>query len=138
MSAQDISKIRQVPIFRGLSDAEVKKIAAVGTLITVPANWALIWEKTPADKAYIVVEGELSVRRRGEEIARLGPGDVVGETAIVQHRLRTASVVSMTPLSVIHFTREAVDMLCEKIPAFKKALDLAAEGRVGDTTTTES
>lgn len=137
MSAQDISKIRQVPIFGELSDAELKKIAAVGTLVTVPANWSLIWEKTPGDKAYIVLEGELSVRRGGSEIARLGPGDVVGETAIVQHKLRTASVVSMTPLSVIHFTREAVTKLCEQIPAFEKALSVAAQGRVGDTSTTD-
>lgn len=138
MSAQDISKVRQVSIFEDLSDAQLKKIAAVGTLVTVPADWSLIWEKTPADKAYIVLDGELSVRRDGKEIARLGPGDGGGETAIVQHSLRTASVVSMTPLSVIHFTREAVNGLCEQIPAFERALSVAAEGRVGDTSTTES
>ena len=77
--------------------------------VRLPANWSLIWEKTPADKAYLIVEGEVSVRKGKEEVARLGPGDVIGEMAIVGHKLRSASVVSLTPLEVIHFTKEALE-----------------------------
>jgi CRP/FNR family cyclic AMP-dependent transcriptional regulator len=130
--------VAKVPIFDGLTDKELRRIVDAGTQVSVPANWSLIWERTPADKAYIVLEGELSVRRGSgrstEEIARLGPGDVVGETAIVRHKLRNASVVSLTPAQVLHFTREAVEQLCREIPTFKEALDLAASGRIGDTT----
>ncbi|MGI9156335.1 MAG: Crp/Fnr family transcriptional regulator [Marmoricola sp.] len=101
--------------------------------MNIPANWSLMWERTPADKAYIVLDGELSVRKGKEEIARLGPGDIVGETAIVNHKLRNASVVSVTPVQVLHFTREAVDKLCADIPTFATALETAARGRIGDT-----
>ncbi len=31
----------------------------------LPADWSLIWEKTPADKAYLIVDGEVSVRKDG-------------------------------------------------------------------------
>ncbi|MCW2757438.1 MAG: cyclic nucleotide-binding protein [Nocardioidaceae bacterium] len=136
MSSSQSPKIDQVPMFDGLSDAELKQIVAAGTEVNVPANWSLIWERTPADKAYIILDGELSVRKGKEEVARLGPGDVVGETAIVRHKLRNASVVSLTPAHVLHFTREAVDQLCAEIPRFKDALDVAASGRIGDTSTT--
>ena len=127
------SKIGQVAIFEQLSDAELKKIAKAGSRVHLPANWSLIWEKTPADKAYIVLDGELSVRKNGKEIAQLGAGDIVGETAIVNHKLRNASVVSTTEVDVLHFTREAVEQLCRDIPTFSKALESAAEGRVGTT-----
>src|SRR3546814_7153333 len=58
--------------FANLSDAEIAAILDNATPVNVPANWSLIWEKTPADKAYIILEGDVAVRRRGEEIARLG------------------------------------------------------------------
>lgn len=127
--SQDIAQLKAVSIFEGLSDADLKRIAAAGIQTTVPANWALMTENTPADKAYIVLEGELSVRRSNAEIAQLGAGDVIGEMGIVSHRLRTASVVSMTPLRVIHFTRENLDRLCTEVPAFADALQVAADSR---------
>ncbi len=128
---QDTAQLRAVASFAGLSDADFAKIAAAGVQTTVPADWALMSEHTPADKAYVVLEGELSVRRNGTEIARLGAGDVIGEVGIVEHRLRTASVVSVTPLRVIHFTRETIERLCAEIPAFAEALRTSAESRGG-------
>ena len=125
-------EVAKVPMFDDLTDAELQKIVEVGTEVTVPEHWSLIWEKTPADKAYIILDGEVVVRKGKDEVARLGPGDVVGESAIVNHRLRNASVVSTTPVRVLHFTREAVEQLCAEVPTFKAALDAAAGDRIGD------
>ena len=125
-------EVAKVPMFDDLTDAELRKIVEVGTEVTVPEHWSLIWEKTPADKAYIILDGEVVVRKGKDEVARLGPGDVVGESAIVNHKLRNASVVSTTPVRVLHFTREAVEQLCNEVPTFKAALDAAAGDRIGD------
>ena len=85
----------------------------------------MIWERTPADKAYVVLDGDLDVRRKGEVVARLGAGDVVGEVAIVENRLRNATVVAATRLEVLHFTKDAVETLYADIPAFRAAVDRA-------------
>lgn len=118
-------------IFDRLSDREVDTIKNTGTHVTLPAEWSPIWEKTPADKAYIILSGEASVRRGGEEIARLGPGDIVGEGAIVTNSLRNASIVTLTKVELIHFSNEQVSRLCQEIPAFAEALDRVAQERLG-------
>lgn len=118
-----------------LSDAELKKVIDTGRHVHLPADWSLISEKTPADKAYLIVDGEVSVRRGGREIARLGPGDVIGEVSIVEHKLRTASVVSLTPLEVIHFTRESVEELIEQVPSFGEAIRATAAERLDNDST---
>ena len=82
------------------------------------------------DKAYLIVDGEVSVRKHGTEVAKLGPGDVIGEVSIVEHKLRTASVVSLTELEVIHFTRESLESLIEKVPAFGDAIRATAAERL--------
>ena len=115
--------------FSKLSDEEVAKIARVGTYVTVPADWALMGEGTSADKAYLLISGEVSVRQHGREIARLGPGDVFGEMGIVAHKLRNATVVSLSRLECLHFTRAQVEQLEDEVPEFKAALEAAAAER---------
>jgi CRP/FNR family transcriptional regulator, cyclic AMP receptor protein len=118
-------------IFDGFTDAERDHVRNVGTFVTLPEGWSPIWEKTPADKAYIILRGEVSVRLDGKEIARLGKGDIFGEGAIVNHKLRSASIVCLTKVEVLHFTREQVEKLREESPAFREALDRTAQERLG-------
>lgn len=114
-----------------LNDTELATVIAAGRHVHLPADWSLIAENTPADKAYLIVDGDVSIRKAGAEVARLGPGDVIGEVSIVKHKLRTASVVSLTPLEVIHFTRESLEELIEKVPAFGDAIRATAAERLG-------
>ena len=126
-------KLEKLNRLEDLSNADLKKVIDKGRLVRLPANWSLIWEKTPADKAYLIVEGEVSVRKGSEEVARLGPGDVIGEMAIVGHKLRSASVVSLTPLEVIHFTKESLEELLDDVPAFGEALRGTTSDRLGSS-----
>lgn len=119
-----------VSFFDSFTPREVARISAAGTAVKVPEGWSPIWEKTPADKAYILLDGTVSVRRGGAEIAQLGPGEIIGEAAIVNHSLRTASIVALTPLELIHLTDEAVRRLCEEMPGFAEALRTAADERL--------
>ena len=119
-----------VSFFDSFTPQEVARISAAGTAVKVPEGWSPIWEKTPADKAYILLEGTVSVRRDRKEIAQLGPGEIIGEAAIVNHSLRTASIVALTPLELIHFTDEAVRRLCEQIPSYATVLRTAADERL--------
>ena len=81
------------------------------------ANWSV--QKTIED-----------MDKGGVEIATLGPGSVVGEGAIVNRTLRSATVVALTPLKVVHFTRDTIEDLVEQVPSFGTALRAAAAGRL--------
>lgn len=117
-------------IFDGLADKDVARIKAAATPVSVPAGWSPIWEGTPADKAYIIESGQVSVRRHGQEIAQLGPGDIVGETSIVNHTLRTATIVSLSELRLLHLSKERLEQLSAELPAFHAALEQAAHARM--------
>lgn len=119
-------------IFDTLSASEAAQVRAAGTPVTLPAGWSPIGQRTPADKAYILTAGEVSVRRNGTEIATLGPGQIIGEAAIVNRTLRSASIVALTPLSAIHYTSEKLQQLVAEIPAFAAALASAAAERHGE------
>lgn len=115
--------------FSSFSPEEIAKISSAGTRVTLPEGWAPISERTGADKAYIILSGTVSVRQHGKEIAQLGPGDIVGEAAILNHSLRTASIVALSPLELIHFTPDQLQRLAVEMPSFGEALDNLAKER---------
>jgi CRP-like cAMP-binding protein len=127
---QRIAELARANRFHDFSDEELHDVVEAATYLTVPANWALMVEQQPADKAYLILTGEVSVRRHGEEVARLGAGEVIGEMALVNHKLRSATVVADTPLEVLHFTDDTVASLNGRIPRFRDALMSAVQERI--------
>ncbi|GAB2636735.1 Crp/Fnr family transcriptional regulator [Nocardioides ginkgobilobae] len=115
--------------FSAFTPQEIAKISSAGTRVTLPEGWAPISEKTGADKAYIILSGTVSVRQHGKEIAQVGEGDIVGEAAILNHSLRSASIVALTPLELIHFTPEQLNRLAVEMPKFAEQLDAVAKER---------
>lgn len=129
--AKRIEMLARLARFSDFSDDEIHRVVDEATYLTVPQGWALMVEKTPADKAYLILEGEVSVRQKGEEVAVVGAGELIGEMALVNHKLRNATVVANTPLEVLHFTDETVAKLNETIPHFQQALAGASQERSG-------
>ena len=115
--------------FSAFTPQEIARISSAGTRVTLPEGWAPISERTGADKAYIILSGTVSVRQHGEEVAQVGPGDIVGEAAILNHSLRTASIVALTPLELIHFTADQLNRLAVEMPKFGEQLEALAKER---------
>ncbi|EFQ84515.1 cyclic nucleotide-binding domain protein [Aeromicrobium marinum DSM 15272] len=129
-SKPDPAIIEALKAVTDFDDETVRALAAHGTFINVPARWSLMWEQTPADKAYIILEGEVVIRRNNADVAELGPGSVLGEIALVNHKLRSASVFALTPLKALHFTDTVIADLVRENQAFGDALRTAAEQRL--------
>ena len=103
-----------------------QKIEKTGRRLSLPEGWSPIAESTAADKLYIILSGEVAVRRHGEQIATITAGDVMGEQGVLGHALRSASLVALTKLDLIHLTPDDVATLSADLPGFKDALDAAA------------
>ena len=65
--------------------------------ITFPRSlpWPLIREQTPSDACYILLSGEVGVYVGQDRIAVLGPGEVIGESALRRGKLRSATVTTI-------------------------------------------
>lgn len=113
----------------GLSTKDATTLAKAGQSVRVPEGWSIIFETTPSDKAYILLDGTVDIRRDGEKIAEVGPGGVLGEIGLLNRQLRSASVVAATPIEAIHFTAEAISDLVDGVPAFSELFKHAAESR---------
>lgn len=113
-----------------LSHAELREVVRSGQQVTIPQGWSFIYEQTPADAAYLLLEGRVAIFYEREKVAELGPGDFVGETALRERRLRTASVSAMEPLVMLRFSTEVFNDLSTRLPTFAEAVDASVAERL--------
>lgn len=106
--------VKQSPVFEGFSTWQAKKLIAASDIEEYPAGHHLIADGAAGDTMYVVLEGELEVSKGSGpnrlELNRLGPGQVIGEVALVAKVQRTADVTALTPVKVLSLTWRS---LCE-------------------------
>jgi CRP/FNR family transcriptional regulator, cyclic AMP receptor protein len=121
------------PFFAGLSRKELGELAKRTEDLEVEAGKALAREGEPGSEFFVIVEGEVSVTKDGQEIRTLGPGDFFGEIALIEDRPRTATVTAKTPLRFFVLTRQNFRSLLQQQPELEEKVMRALEERVRAT-----
>ena len=99
--------LRDAPIFAGLSEESLTRVADAVTEVQIPAGSILVEAKMPGSGLFIIEEGTAVVEAAGEQI-ELGPGDVVGELALLTpDAVRSARVRAGSDVRAIAVSREA-------------------------------
>jgi CRP/FNR family cyclic AMP-dependent transcriptional regulator len=111
-----VELLRGLPLFELCSKRDLRRIAALAVERDIDAGAELIREGEPAGEFYVVVEGEVDVRRRGRKVARLAAGSFVGEIALLSRSPRTATVVAATPLRVLTVSGRDFVALLDTMP----------------------
>jgi CRP-like cAMP-binding protein len=93
---EKLAMLRSVPLFVGLDDDELKAVGRLTTEVDVPAGHELAREETFGEEFYMILDGDVRIHRAGATIRTLGPGDFLGEIALIDHGRRTASATADT------------------------------------------
>ena len=105
-----------VAFFDGFAPDELHRVAELAEEVSAEEGALLIDQGRVGQECYVIVEGQAGVLAGDELIATLGPGSIVGESALIAHRPRNASVVAATPMQLIVFDATAFKTLLEEMP----------------------
>lgn len=133
-----LQTLRNVPMFKGCSPAQLRVIDRLVTEIRVPAGRELIRQGERGLDFAIVIEGQADVVRDGDRVARLGPGTFFGELALMGEGERTATVVASTPMRLYVLHRVEFDRLLEFVPSIRDQVLAAATLRRGHADEAET
>ena len=89
----------RVPVFAELPMTAVERVATGAAPTTAATGVALMTQGEPGDAFIVIESGEVEVSVDGRPIHRLGPGNGVGEIALLRHGPRTATVVALSPVT---------------------------------------
>lgn len=80
------------------------------TIRTFGEGRTLATEGEPGTSLMLILDGVVSVAVGGETLGELGPGAVLGERAVLEGGLRTATVTAVTPVRVAEAAAEQIDV----------------------------
>ena len=122
-TAEDVRRLRKFDAFANFSEEDLRRITRVTHHSSTSGPWPLIREQTVSDACYILLSGEAGVYVGTERIAVVGPGEVIGESALRRGKLRNATVTTTGRAEVLRIGREDLDRLLDDVPALRETLD---------------
>lgn len=102
-----LEALRSSRLFAGLPDESLERIAAVAKPFEAPAGQVLIEPRMKGSGMFVIEEGTAAVELPGGEVVERGPGDVVGEMALLlPDETRTARVRAKTAIRSLTIDRQ--------------------------------
>ena len=109
--------LRKVPLFEALPPQELEPIAAVAEEEDFSEGELLAVRGDPGDTLYVIVDGQVQVVGADEqELAVRGPGDFIGEMAVISSKPRVASLVAMSDVRVLELHKPAFEAILRERP----------------------
>jgi CRP-like cAMP-binding protein len=131
--------LADVPLFSGLSNRHLRRIAAVAEDRRYPVGRPIVQQGARGDPFFVIVDGEAKVTmgRSSRAAVRLRAGDFFGELAVLDGGPRTASVVAVMPVSTLRIMRSDLREILRQEPdvALKLLEEVAGRLRNGRSPT---
>ena len=116
------AEIRAIPLFAGISDASVERLAASIAEVSAEPGQVLALQGDPGSGMFVILDGTVSVELRGGAV-ELGPGNFFGElTLLAPGGTRIARVRASTPVRCLGIPREDATALIESEPTVALAM----------------
>jgi CRP/FNR family transcriptional regulator, cyclic AMP receptor protein len=136
-AGEEARRLREFDAFAKFSDADLERLVRAAHRTSTSGPWPLIREQTPSDACYILLSGEAGVYVGRDRIAVVGPGEVIGESALRRGKLRNATVTTTGKAEVLHIARDDLDRLLDEIPALREVMDSTVARHVPGAATAD-
>lgn len=101
MASASPDQLSAVPLFSGLTTADLEDVLRASDEIDVEPGRELVTEGRVGREFFLILAGQAEVRRGGERIATLGPDDYFGELALLDRGPRSATVIAETEMKLL-------------------------------------
>jgi CRP-like cAMP-binding protein len=125
--------LRPVPLFSQLSAKQLDSIASIADEVDLKQGKRLTAEGERGREFFILLEGGAEVRKRGRKVNELGPGDFLGEIALLTHVPRTATVTVTEPTRALVIRAPEFRALLRHTPALQLKVLVALAQRLAHT-----
>jgi CRP-like cAMP-binding protein len=118
----DIERLRRLPLFEELDHHDLSQLLRWVREVEVTDGTLLFEQGAMPHELFVIEEGVVEVIHDGEAIATLGPGDVVGEMALLKLVRRWASVVATGSVRAVALDADDLAAMSEQMPELAERL----------------
>ncbi len=126
-------RLKATKLFADLDKKEVELVSEITTEITVPAGTVLAREGHAGHEAFVIEEGTVDISIGGTKVNTAGPGELVGELALLLHDERQATVTAATDLKILVIEPGRFQQLLDSVPSVSRQLVVSLAKRLRET-----
>jgi hypothetical protein len=106
-TVEKILQLKNAPVFEHVAGEDLAPLARVAEVEVYTSGQAIVKEGEKGDALFIIVRGRARVEHAGRPIAELGPGETVGEMAVLDSEPRSATVTALDDVEVLRIDSDA-------------------------------
>ena len=135
-TSKRLDRLSSVRLFSECSKKELKILDRLADDVEIVAGEQVVGQGDYGHACYVVMEGEATARREGEVIGRVGPGEAIGELAVIEPGPRTATVTADTDMMLLAMNSPEFLTAIEDVPALSRAVMRSLAKRLRDVEET--
>jgi CRP/FNR family cyclic AMP-dependent transcriptional regulator len=122
--------LKRVPLFANLTSQQLEVVSRIADEVRSEPGDLLTREGRLGHEFLLIVEGSARVEQDGATVAQLGPGDYLGEMALIDGKPRTATAITEAPSLLLVVESRAFQLLLDEVPDLRRELLLTLCERV--------
>ena len=130
MAEDRTAALAHVPLFAHLSKRQLRGVLEQTSEYEYDQGDVIVKDGTLGHTLFVLIDGKARVQKGNRTVARLSPGDFFGETAVLDRRPRTASVVADSPVTCLVLHREDLRKVLAEEPQIAWAMLSALASRL--------
>jgi CRP/FNR family transcriptional regulator, cyclic AMP receptor protein len=130
VSDEKLAALRKVPLLRDCDPSAMAAIEQLVDEVELRDGMVLIRQGDLGQEFFMILAGKVRVERDGVLLRYLGPGDFLGEIALIHEGRRTATVTAEGPVRAAVLTHQAFHGLLDEHPGLERTVMLALAARV--------
>jgi porphyrinogen peroxidase len=124
-----------VPLFQSLDASQLARLAGLAGEVRAADGEVLMRQGESGDEFFVVVSGHVAIEREGQRLARLGPGEFLGEIALIDGRPRTATAIADGEAHLLVLGNRQFETVIEEFPGLGRQVARALVDRIRRTVT---
>ena len=110
-----LSYIQALPFFQDFTESQISEILSVVDVIKTGSNKTIIQEGDVDDSFYVLISGDVSVRKGKKSLTILEKGQCFGEMAYLTGGARNATITTNSECILLKFSSTLLETLSESI-----------------------
>jgi CRP/FNR family transcriptional regulator, cyclic AMP receptor protein len=128
-----LKRLSEVQLFSACSKRDLARIAALSTEMEVPAGTVLMRQGESGREAFVIEKGKARATVRGKKSRMMGPGEIIGEMALLHSAPRSATVRAETDMELLVLSSREFSTLLADIPDVALKVLAAVADRLRET-----
>lgn len=122
--------LHAIPLFARLGRKDIERLGQLVDEVDVPGGHVLMRQGDRGSEMFVLASGRVRVERDGQVLAERGPGEVIGEIALLSEGPRTATVTTVDPARLFVVAHREFHALMDEMPSVRLAVLEALAQRI--------